>query len=110
MTDVHTFCVLTAARQSPSENKIMFHISINSLPRLLIIILALFTNFFSKAFASMIWPFLGFFLMPLTTLMYTGAMIYNGRELNGIWLVAYVFGILFDLSFITFTVNSRRVV
>lgn len=87
----------------------MIHVSINGLPRILVVLVALFTNCFSLAFANMIWPFLGFFFMPLTTLAYTGAMIYNHHQIGGIWAIAYIFAILFDLSFITFTVNGRRI-
>jgi hypothetical protein len=37
-------------------------------PRLVILILAIFTTYMSSAYQTIIWPVLGFFLLPYTTL------------------------------------------
>ena len=40
-------------------------------PRITILVLWIFTEWFSGVFSSMIWPLLGFIFMPLTTLWYS---------------------------------------
>ena len=40
-------------------------------PRVAILLLYLFTNFFTGVFNSILWPLVGFLLLPLTLLAYT---------------------------------------
>ncbi len=39
-------------------------------PRVVIVLLALLTNYMGSAYHSLLWPVLGFFFMPCTTLAY----------------------------------------
>ena len=42
-----------------------------AVPRLLILILWFFTNWFRGMFHNLLWPILGFFFLPTTTLWYS---------------------------------------
>lgn len=77
-------------------------------PRLTILYIAIATNYFSQAYDTTILPFLGFFIMPWTTLAYMGAMLNNNYQLSGEWLVIVIIGIIFDLGSI-FT-NTESIV
>ena len=68
-------------------------------PRLVILVLALTTHFFSRAYHSLIWPVLGFFFMPLTTLAYAAVIHYHG-SVNDIYVVLVVVAALFDLGLV----------
>jgi hypothetical protein len=49
-------------------------------PRFLMIVLWLFTSWFKGVFASAIWPILGFFLLPVTTLWYSAVHHWWGGQ------------------------------
>jgi hypothetical protein len=66
-------------------------------PRLLMIFILLLTNWFRIAFDSWIWPLLGFFFMPYTTLAYMGAHVY-GTGLHGFWLFVFIVAVLADAA------------
>jgi hypothetical protein len=70
------------------------------LPRLALVLLALFktTYLVPGAFASLIWPVLGFFFAPYTTLAWAFAMNANGGAVNGIYLVLVIIAVLADLG------------
>lgn len=68
------------------------------LPRLALICLALFTNWFSVAYVTVIWPVLGWLFMPCTTLAYLLAMVYNDRAIFGGWFVLLVVGVVLDIN------------
>jgi len=65
-------------------------------PRAALVYLWLLTNYLNGAFQSVLWPVLGFFFMPYTTLAYAVAM-HNGG-LTNLWLVILVLAVLMDLS------------
>ena len=46
----------------------------------------LLSDWFGRSFDSWVWPLLGFFIMPYSTLAYMAAMMNNDRELNGWWM------------------------
>ncbi len=66
-------------------------------PRLVIILLAIFSNYLSSAYQTILWPILGFFFMPFTTLAYAWAMNSNG-SVSGFYLVVVVLAVLVDLG------------
>jgi len=68
------------------------------MPRLALVLIYFFTNWFSLAFQTILWPLLGFLFMPYTTLIWMLAMIYNGHQMNGAWLIALVVAVLFDVG------------
>jgi len=68
-----------------------------AVPRVLMFFIWLLTNWFGRAYDTMLWPLLGFFFMPYTTLAYMMAMLQNGR-LNGIWLIFFIIALFVDLG------------
>ena len=67
-------------------------------PRVAMVFIFLFTNWFAVAYQTVIWPLLGFFLMPYTTLAYMAAMINNNHRLEGGWVVVVIIAVFFDLG------------
>ncbi|MHC4414883.1 MAG: hypothetical protein ACYS0G_06330 [Planctomycetota bacterium] len=68
-------------------------------PRLAIILVVIFSDYIGHAYHTVIWPLLGFFFMPLTTLAYAWA-INEGGSVSGIHLVVVVVAVLIDLGVI----------
>ena len=65
-------------------------------PRLVLIVTWLLGTF-SGVWQTSIWPVLGFFFLPYTTLAYGIAMAYGGG-VQGIWLVLVILGVFLDLG------------
>ncbi len=68
-------------------------------PRVVILLLAIFTDYLQRGFDSMLWPVLGFFLAPLTTLAFALAINQQGH-VGGVYLVVLIVAVLFDLGLI----------
>ncbi len=68
------------------------------LPRVLMFFIWIGTDWFKLAFHTMLWPALGFFFMPYTTLVWMMAMLNNGHQMSGFWIVLLIVGVVFDLS------------
>ncbi len=66
-------------------------------PRLVILILVIFSDWIGDAYDTTIWPLLGFFFLPFTTLAYALA-IHQAGEVTGLWLVLVVIAVLADLG------------
>lgn len=66
-------------------------------PRLVVVLLYLFTDWWSSAFDSILWPILGFFFMPLTVLWFGISETYFSDSVQTIGLVIAV---LMDLGII----------
>jgi hypothetical protein len=62
------------------------------------ILIAVFTNWFSSAFNSALWPILGFLFMPYTTLAYMATMLNNNHSASGGWLALIIVAALFDVG------------
>jgi TRAP-type mannitol/chloroaromatic compound transport system permease small subunit len=67
------------------------------LPRVAIVILALFTTYMSNAYHTLLWPVLGFIFLPYTTLAYAWAINSHG-SVDGIYLAVVVIAALVDLG------------
>lgn len=67
-------------------------------PRLIIILVAVFSNYLGRAYETVIWPVLGFFFLPLTTLAYAWACNSNNGSVSGFYLVVVVLAVLIDLG------------
>jgi hypothetical protein len=65
-------------------------------PRLVLILIAIFTNWFGAAFETALWPLLGFVFMPYTTIAYMAAMLNNNHVVSGGWLALVIVAALFD--------------
>ena len=66
-----------------------------TLPRGAMVFIWLFTNGFDRAFHTTLWPLLGFFFMPYTTLAYMAAML-NGGQITGGWLALIIVAAIVD--------------
>jgi hypothetical protein len=75
-------------------------------PRFAIILVVIFSDYIGRAFQSTLWPLLGFFFMPLTTLAYAWAMNSNG-SVAGIYLVFVVIAVLLDLGLVGGSASRR---
>lgn len=78
-------------------------------PRLVIILLAIFSTYLSSAYQTVLWPVLGFFFMPFTTLAYAWAINSNG-SVSGFHLVVVVLAVLVDLGSVGGGASQHRVV
>jgi hypothetical protein len=76
-------------------------------PRLAIVFVVFFSDYIGRAYATTIWPLLGFLFLPLTTLAYAWAMNSRGA-LEGIQLVAFVIAVLIDLGLFGGSASRRR--
>jgi hypothetical protein len=76
-------------------------------PRVVILCLAIFTHYLSTAYTNWIWPVLGFFFMPYTTLAYAWAINSHGSVQGG-YLVAVILAVLLDLGVIGGGAKVRR--
>ena len=68
-------------------------------PRIAIVLIVIFSNYIGSAYNTVIWPLLGFFVAPYTTLAYAWAMNSNG-SVDGMYLVVVVVAVLLDLGVI----------
>ena len=76
-------------------------------PRLVLVILWLFTNLVDRAFDSIFLPILGFLLVPFTTVIYV--LAYNPVDgVSGFGWILVFFGVLMDLGAVGGTARSRR--
>jgi len=66
-------------------------------PRLVIVLVVIFSDFIGRAYYTVLWPFLGFLFMPLTTLAYAWAINTSG-SVKGMNLVVVVVAVLLDLG------------
>jgi len=67
------------------------------LPRTIMVVLWLSTDYLATAFGTWVWPLLGFFVLPTTTLAYAVAENRYGG-VRGIGLVLVILGVLIDLG------------
>ncbi len=66
-------------------------------PRLVIVLLVIFSDWLGAAYETVLWPLLGFFFLPLTTLAYALA-IHQAGAVRGGWTVLLVLAVLLDLG------------
>lgn len=67
-------------------------------PRVVLALVFLFSDFLGRAYETTLWPVLGFFFMPFTTLAYAAAMNWNDGTVSGLYLVMVVIAVLMDLG------------
>lgn len=76
-------------------------------PRFAIILVWIFSDYIGRAYETTLWPVLGFFFMPLTTLSYAFAINDNG-SVEGMYLVLVVVTVLMDLGLVGASSKSRK--
>jgi hypothetical protein len=76
-------------------------------PRLVMVVLWLFSDYLSRAFETFLWPFLGFLFLPTTTLAY--AVAQNSFDgIRGVGLAILIAGVLIDFGLLGGGARSRR--
>jgi hypothetical protein len=67
-------------------------------PRLLIVVLYIFTSWFTGIFQSLLWPLLGLIFLPTTLLWYTAVHHWFGGQWS-LWpIVGLVVALMIDVS------------
>jgi hypothetical protein len=77
-------------------------------PRLLLLLIWLFSDWISSAFHTWIWPLLGLFFFPYTTLCYMWAANATNHRIEGAWVFLVVLGVLADLGATGGSARRRR--
>lgn len=67
-------------------------------PRLVIVLLWLFTDWFQGIFATALWPVLGFIFLPTTFLWYTAVHNWYAGQWGILQIIILVIAIIIDLS------------
>lgn len=65
-------------------------------PRFVIILMVIFSDYIGAAYETWIWPLLGFFFLPMTTLAYAWAI--NSGGVEGFRFVVVILAVLLDLG------------
>ena len=77
-------------------------------PRVVLVLMLLFTTMLSRAFHGLLIPLLGFIFLPITTVVYT-LLVSNGYPATtGFYLVALVICAVADLGLIGGGASRRR--
>jgi len=69
-------------------------------PRVVIVLMVIFSDYIGTACKTTLWPLLGFFFMPFTTLAYAWAWHGSGGAISGGWVAVIVIAVLLDLGII----------
>ena len=73
-------------------------------PRIVIVLLWLFSNWFHGAFPTLLWPIIGFLFLPTTLLWYVAVMHWFGGQ----WTLWPVVGLVIALMIDVSPASSRR--
>ena len=68
------------------------------MPRVMLVLVWIFSNLIGTAYSTVLWPILGLFFAPLTTLAYAYAYSQTGGTLSGFWIALVVFAVLLDFG------------
>ena len=67
-------------------------------PRVVVVLLWIFSDFFTGVFPSILWPILGFIFLPTTLLWYVAVQNWYGGEWTFIPIVGIVLALIIDVS------------
>jgi hypothetical protein len=76
-------------------------------PRFAIVLVVVFSDYIGRAYESVLWPFLGFLFLPLTTLAYAWAINSRG-SVEGLQLVVVIIAVLMDLGLVGGSAARRK--
>jgi len=76
-------------------------------PRFAIVIVVVFSDYIGRAYETVLWPFLGFLFLPLTTLAYAWAINSRG-SVEGLQLVVVIIAVLMDLGLVGGSAARRK--
>ena len=66
-------------------------------PRIVLILMWLFSNVLDRAYHGLVIPLLGFIFLPITTIVYAW-LVTNGMAIDGFNLIILIIAVLFDLG------------
>jgi hypothetical protein len=78
------------------------------MPRVMLVLVWIFSDLINTAYSSLIWPILGLFFAPLTTLAYAYAHNQSGGNVSGFWLALVVFAVLLDFGLLRSGSRKRK--
>lgn len=67
-------------------------------PRVVLVLLWFFTNWFSGLFDSVLWPILGFIFLPTTLFWYTAVQHWFGGQWTPLAIIGLVIALAADVS------------
>jgi hypothetical protein len=76
-------------------------------PRIVILLVYVFSDYLEMAYQTWIWPVLGFLFLPLTTLAYAFAWHQGDGDLTGLGIAAIVVAVLIDLGLLGGSSRAR---
>jgi hypothetical protein len=76
-------------------------------PRIALILMYLFSHYLERAYHGMLLPVIGFFFLPLTTIVYA-YMVNNGISTGGAGLIWPLLAVLIDVGAIGGGYRSRN--
>lgn len=76
-------------------------------PRVVLLLVFFTSNYLQRAYSSLLWPLVGFFILPLTTLAYAWAKNSHG-SIEGIYLIGVLVAVLIDLGLLGGGFRGRR--
>jgi UDP-N-acetylmuramyl pentapeptide phosphotransferase/UDP-N-acetylglucosamine-1-phosphate transferase len=75
----------------------LFLLATLAFPRVVLVLLFLFTDFLHRAYDTLLIPLLGFIFLPITTIVY--AWFVNARiPIDGINLLILIFAVILDVG------------
>lgn len=77
-------------------------------PRVVLVLTWLFSGYLGQAYQTVLWPLLGFFFLPYTTLAYAWAWHAGSGNISGFPLVVVVVAVLVDLGVMGGGAASRK--
>jgi hypothetical protein len=66
-------------------------------PRVMLVLLFLFTNYLSRAYHGLLIPLLGFIFLPLTTIVYAWE-VNSHYPIQGVYLLVLIITVVIDLG------------
>jgi len=76
-------------------------------PRFVIVLVVVFSDYIGRAYETVLWPFLGFLFLPVTTLAYAWAINSRG-SVEGLQLVVVIIAVLIDLGIVGGSAARRK--
>ena len=66
-------------------------------PRVMLVLMWLFTTYLQRAYHGLLIPLIGFFFLPITTLAYAW-MVNNHRPMEGVNLIILIVAVIIDVG------------
>jgi hypothetical protein len=79
-----------------------------SFPRIVLVVLWLFTEYLDHVFETRLWPLLGFVFLPLTTLAYAFAIHQGDGKVTAIGGAAIATAVIIDLGLFGTGARARK--